>query len=49
MRIGTDTATHNLVEEVRKVAVLARIAARDIRAASTVDVFHAATVGAPPS
>jgi len=45
MGLGTDTAPHNLVEEMRKAAVLARIAARDIRAASTADVFHAATVG----
>jgi cytosine/adenosine deaminase-related metal-dependent hydrolase len=45
MALGTDTAPHNLVEEMRKAAVLARIAARDIRAASTADVFHAATVG----
>jgi 5-methylthioadenosine/S-adenosylhomocysteine deaminase len=45
MGIGTDTAPHNLVEEMRKAAVLARIAAHDIRAASTADVFHAATVG----
>jgi cytosine/adenosine deaminase-related metal-dependent hydrolase len=45
MGLGTDTAPHNLVEEMRKAAVLARIAAHDIRAASTADVFHAATVG----
>ncbi len=33
--IGTDVSPHNLVEEMRKAAILARIAARDIRAAST--------------
>ncbi len=30
MALGTDTTPHNLVEEMRKAAVLARIAARDI-------------------
>jgi len=43
--IGTDVSPHNLVEEMRKAAVLGRVAARDIRAVSTSDVFHAATVG----
>lgn len=43
--IGTDTTPHNMVEEMRKAAVLARIAARDIGAIGTTDVFHAATVG----
>lgn len=43
--IGTDTLPHNLIEEMRWAAVLARVAGRDIRAASTADVFHAATVG----
>jgi 5-methylthioadenosine/S-adenosylhomocysteine deaminase len=45
MGLGTDCAPHNLVEEMRKAAVLARIAARDIHAVSTADLFHAATVG----
>jgi cytosine/adenosine deaminase-related metal-dependent hydrolase len=45
MGIGTDVSPHNLVEEMRKAAVLGRVAARDIRAVSTADVFHAATVG----
>ena len=43
--IGTDTTPHNMVEEMRKAAVLARIAARDIAAVGTADVLHAATVG----
>jgi 5-methylthioadenosine/S-adenosylhomocysteine deaminase len=43
--LGTDCAPHNLVEEMRKAAILARVAARDINAATTADVFHAATVG----
>lgn len=45
MGMGTDTTPHNLLEEMRKAAVLARIAARDIHAVSTADILHAATVG----
>jgi len=45
MGFGTDCAPHNLVEEMRKASVLARVAARDIRASGAADVFHAATVG----
>ncbi|HEY1259814.1 MAG TPA: amidohydrolase family protein [Stellaceae bacterium] len=45
MGLGTDTAPHNLIEEMRKAAILARIAARDIHAVDTADLFHAATVG----
>lgn len=45
MGLGTDTAPHNLVEEMRKAAVLARIAARDIATVTTSDLLHAATVG----
>ena len=45
MGLGTDCAPHNLVEEMRKAAILARIAARDITAVSTADLFHAATAG----
>jgi cytosine/adenosine deaminase-related metal-dependent hydrolase len=45
MGLGTDCSPHNLVEEMRKAAVLARIAARDIKTVSTADLFHAATVG----
>ena len=45
MGLGTDCAPHNLVEEMRKAAVLARIAARDITSVSTADLFHAATAG----
>jgi cytosine/adenosine deaminase-related metal-dependent hydrolase len=43
--LGTDVSPHNLLEEMRWAAVLARIAARDITSVSTADVFHAATVG----
>jgi cytosine/adenosine deaminase-related metal-dependent hydrolase len=45
MGLGTDTTPHNLVEEMRKAAVLARIAARDIETVTTSDLFYAATVG----
>ncbi len=44
MGLGTDTTPHNLVEEMRKAAILARIAARDVAAATTADLLHAATV-----
>ena len=45
MGLGTDCAPHNLAEEMRKAAVLARIAARDITTVTTEDLFHAATIG----
>jgi len=45
MGLGTDTAPHNLVEEMRKAAVLARIAARDIATVTTSDLLYAATAG----
>jgi cytosine/adenosine deaminase-related metal-dependent hydrolase len=45
LALGTDTAPHNLLEEMRRAAVLARVAAKDITAVSTADLFHAATVG----
>jgi 5-methylthioadenosine/S-adenosylhomocysteine deaminase len=45
MGLGTDTAPHNLVEEMRKAAILARIAARDIATVGTADILHAATAG----
>jgi len=45
MGLGTDTTPHNLVEEMRKAAVLSRVASRDVRSATAADVFHAATVG----
>jgi 5-methylthioadenosine/S-adenosylhomocysteine deaminase len=43
--LGTDTTPHNLLEEMHKAAVLARIAARDIPTVTTADLLHAATVG----
>ncbi|MFN4089677.1 MAG: PilC/PilY family type IV pilus protein, partial [Alphaproteobacteria bacterium] len=42
---GTDTSPHNILEEMRTAAVLARIAAEDIDTVSTADLLHAATVG----
>jgi len=43
--LGTDVAPHNLIEEMRLAAILARVAARDINTTSTAAIFHAATVG----
>jgi cytosine/adenosine deaminase-related metal-dependent hydrolase len=45
MGLGTDTTPHNLVEEMRKAAIFARIAARDIMTVTTADLLHAATIG----
>ena len=45
MGIGTDVAPHNILEEMRWAAVLARITAEDITSVSTADIFGAATVG----
>jgi cytosine/adenosine deaminase-related metal-dependent hydrolase len=43
--MGTDVAPHNLIEEMRLAATLARVAAEDITATSLTDIFHAATAG----
>jgi cytosine/adenosine deaminase-related metal-dependent hydrolase len=43
--IGTDTHPHNMIEEMRHAAVVARLAAENMHALKTADVFHAATVG----
>jgi 5-methylthioadenosine/S-adenosylhomocysteine deaminase len=45
MGIGTDVSPHNLIEEMRLAAILARVAAEDINTTSTAEIFHAATVG----
>lgn len=45
LALGTDVAPHNLIEEMRLAAILARVAAEDICAASTADLFHAGTIG----
>lgn len=43
--IGTDVAPHNLIEEMRLAATLARVAAEDITTTSLTDIFYAATAG----
>ena len=43
--IGTDVAPHNLIEEMRLAALVARILAEDITTTSTAEVFRAATIG----
>jgi len=45
MAMGTDCAPHNLIEEMRLAIILARNAVRDLSAADTGMVFHAATAG----
>ena len=43
--IGTDVAPHNLIEEMRLAAIVARILAEDIKTTTTAEVFRAATAG----
>ncbi len=43
--LGTDVAPHNLIEEMRLALVMGRVAAEDVTAVGTGDVFHAATAG----
>ncbi|HYB10374.1 MAG TPA: amidohydrolase family protein [Alphaproteobacteria bacterium] len=43
--VGTDTFPHNMLEEMRMVALLGRAASRQLEIVATGDVFHAATVG----
>jgi 5-methylthioadenosine/S-adenosylhomocysteine deaminase len=43
--IGTDVAPHNLIEEMRLAAIMARVLAENIKTTSTAQVFHAATAG----
>ena len=45
MGIGTDCAPHNIIEEMRLAIILARGQRKDIAAADTAMVFHAATAG----
>ena len=45
MGVGTDTYPHNMLDEMRLVAYLARTQANDPRTMSTTDVFDAATIG----
>jgi 5-methylthioadenosine/S-adenosylhomocysteine deaminase len=43
--IGTDVAPHNLIEEMRLAAVVARILSENIKTTTTAEVFRAATAG----
>jgi len=43
--IGTDTFPHNMLEEMRWADNLGHVAAQDVNAVNTGDIFHAATVG----
>lgn len=45
MGIGTDTYPHNMLEEMRAVAITSRILAEDVYDLRTADVFNAATLG----
>ncbi len=45
MGIGTDTYPHNMLDELRLAAYLARTQAGDPRTLSSADLFHAATIG----
>lgn len=45
MAMGTDTAPHNMLEEMRKASTLARIAARDIHSVELGEFLHACTAG----
>jgi cytosine/adenosine deaminase-related metal-dependent hydrolase len=43
--MGTDTAPHNMLEEMREAVIMSRIATGHIDDASSTDVFNAATIG----
>ncbi len=45
MGLGTDTYPHNMLDEMRLAAYLARTQATDPRAVTTTEIFDAATVG----
>ncbi len=45
MGIGTDTYPHNMLDEMRLVAYLARTQATDPRSVTTTELFEAATIG----
>ncbi len=45
MGLGTDTYPHNMLDEMRLVAYLARTQANDPRSMTTTELFDAATVG----
>lgn len=43
--LGTDVSPHNLIEEMRLAAILARVTDGDIMTVQSSDLLHAATVG----
>jgi len=43
--IGTDTHPHNMLEEMRTAAIMGRVAAQNMHALSTTNIFNAATIG----
>ncbi|MCG8542995.1 MAG: amidohydrolase family protein [Alphaproteobacteria bacterium] len=43
--IGTDTAPHNMLEEMRQALILSRVASGDMYDIATTEVFNAATIG----
>jgi cytosine/adenosine deaminase-related metal-dependent hydrolase len=45
MAIGTDTYPHNMIEEMRAVAITSRLVAEDVYDTRSSDVFNAATLG----
>jgi cytosine/adenosine deaminase-related metal-dependent hydrolase len=45
MGIGTDTYPHNMLEEMRTAAILARTTRGNAAATTTAELFHAATIG----
>ncbi|RVT95906.1 N-ethylammeline chlorohydrolase [Rhodovarius crocodyli] len=45
MGVGTDTYPHNMLDELRLVAYLARTQANDPRTTTTTEIFNAATIG----
>lgn len=45
MGIGTDSHPHNMLEEMRTAAIMCRVAAQDMHAVTTANIFNAATVG----
>jgi 5-methylthioadenosine/S-adenosylhomocysteine deaminase len=45
MGVGTDTYPHNMLEEMRAVAITSRMMAEDVYDLRTADVFNAATLG----
>jgi 5-methylthioadenosine/S-adenosylhomocysteine deaminase len=45
MGMGTDCSPHNLIEEMRKASVLARVASRGIHSVDVADFLRAATAG----